>query len=178
MVHIFVRDKVLMYYGNPAGYLSDGKVILDPLFEKEEVLRYIEEKQQADVEVREGVYDRLSEGGDVQSKDYQGERRLRIYQLRQDSPIMMRFISLAERKRRGYGKPQMEDYVLTYEKEIDRFDLEGVWEQFGRGLPDGFEGHALSISDVVAFLEGGKRRYFYVEPSGFAEIEMEGAEKK
>lgn len=53
---------------------------------------------------REGVYDRLSEGGGVKetAEASIGEgRRLRIYQLGQDSPIMMRFISLAERKREG-----------------------------------------------------------------------------
>ena len=173
MAKIFMRDGILMYYGNPAGYLLDGKVILDSLFEKEDLLRYIKEQEKAEVEIREGVYDRLLIGGDVQETEYPKEgRRLRIYQLKQDSPIMMRFISLAERKKRGYGEPQKDEYALVYEGEIDRFDLENVWERFGRRLPDDFNGHALSISDVVAFSEGSDSRFFYVEPSGFAEIEF------
>ena len=175
MKQIFFRNGILIYYGNPAGYLSDGKVILDSLFEREELLLYIKEKEQAEVEIREGIYDRLSEGGEIEKTEYHGEeRRLLIYQLGQDSPIMMRFISLAERKKRGYGEPQRKEYDLVHEERIDKFDLEDVWERFGRGMPDGFTGHALSISDVVAFTEGNASRFFYVEPSGFAEITLEG----
>lgn len=45
-----------------------------------------------------------------------------------------------------------------------------VWEKFGRRVPRDFEGHALSISDVVEFSDEMASRYFYVEPKGFAEI--------
>ena len=53
-------------------------------------------------EIRSGVYDRLSEGGgmDMTVEAAKG-RRIRIYQLKQDSPFMMRVISLAEREKRG-----------------------------------------------------------------------------
>ena len=36
--------------------------------------------------------------------------------------------------------------------------------------PEGFQGHALSISDVVEFADGEVSRFFYVEPSGYEEI--------
>ena len=77
----------------------------------------------------------LSEGGGVKetAEVSIGEgRRLRIYQLGQDSPIMMRFISLAEREKRGFEKPQQKEYALVYEGEVDTFSLEDVWEKFGR----------------------------------------------
>ena len=48
--------------------------------------------------------------------------------------------------------------------------LEDVWEKFGRRVPRDFEGHALSISDVVELSDEMASRYFYVEPKGFAEI--------
>lgn len=174
MEQIFFRDGILIYYGNPAGYLREGKVILDSLFDKADLIRYIKENEQAEIEIRDGIYDRLLEGGEVQETECRTEeRRLRIYQLKQDSPIMMRFISLAERRKRGFGDPRSDDYNLVYEEEIDKFDLENVWERFGREIPDDFQGHALSISDVVAFTEGSDSRFFYVEPSGFSEITLE-----
>lgn len=90
---------------------------------------------------REGVYDRLSEGGGVKetAEASIGEgRRLRIYQLGQDSPIMMRFISLAERKKRGYDRPRREEYVRVYEGEIENYSLEEVWENTDEEYRKGF----------------------------------------
>ena len=69
-----------------------------------------------------------------------------------------------------FEKPQQKEYALVYEGEVDTFSLEDVWEKFGRRVPKDFEGHALSISDVVEFSEEEVSRYFYVEPKGFAEI--------
>ena len=171
MKNIYFRNGVLIYYGNPAGYLSDGKVILDSIFDKGEIKEFLSEKEKLAVEVREGVYDRLLEGGGMEEVKIQGrERRIKIHQLKQGSPLMMRFISLAERENRGYGKPQAEEYALVYEGEVENFSLEEVWEKFGRRVPKDFEGHALSISDVVELIEDEASRFFYVEPKGFAEI--------
>jgi len=173
MKNIYFREGILIYYGNPAGYLSDGKVVLDPIFDKREIMDYLSEKENLAVEIRAGVYDRLSEGGGIEPAGTENRgRRIKIYQLKQDSPFMMRFVSLAERERRGFDKPQMQEYVLVYEGEVDTFHLEEVWEKFGRRVPKDFEGHALSISDVVEFSDGEASRFFYVEPKGFAEIEF------
>ena len=160
MKNIFFRDGILIYYGNPAGYLSEGKVVLDSIFDKEEIIAFLSEKEKLAVEIRSGVYDRLSEGGGMEmTVEASKGRRIRIYQLKQDSPFMMRFISLAEREKRGFEKPQQKEYALVYEG-----------EKFGRRVQRDFEGHALSISDVVEFSEEEVSRYFYVEPKGFAEI--------
>ena len=64
MKNIFFRDGILIYYGNPAGYLSEGKVVLDSIFDKEEIIAFLSEKEKLAVEIRSGVYDRLSEGWD------------------------------------------------------------------------------------------------------------------
>ena len=140
MKRIYVQNGIVFFYGNPAGYLGDGKAVIDCMFQKEELVSFVKEQFLVEPVFREGVYDRLSEGGGVKetAEVSIGEgRRLRIYQLGQDSPIMMRFISLAERKKR---------------------------------VPEGFQGHALSISDVVEFADGEVSRFFYVEPSGYEEI--------
>ena len=171
MKNIYFRDGILIYYGNPAGYLSEGKVVLDSIFDKEEIIAFLSEKEKLAVEIRSGVYDRLSEGGGMEmTVEASKGRRIRIYQLKQDSPFMMRFISLAERKKRGYDRPRREEYVRVYEGEIENYSLEEVWEKYGRRVPEGFQGHALSISDVVEFADGEASRFFYVEPSGYEEI--------
>ena len=173
MKKIYFREGILIYYGNPAGYLSDGLVVLDPIFDKREIIDYLSEKENLAVEIRAGVYDRLSEGGGIEPAGIENRgRRLKIYQLKQDSPILMRFVSLTERKRRGFDQPQKQEYVLVYDGEVDDFQLEKVWEKFGRKVPDDFQGHALSISDVVEFSDGETSLFFYVEPKGFAEIEF------
>ncbi len=170
---IYFQNGILIYYGNPAGYLSDGKVILDSIFDKKELTSYLEEKEKLKVEVRAGVYDRLSEGGGLEEavKNTEG-RRIRIYQLSKECSFMMRFISLAEREKRGYGEPKRDEYVLVYEGEVDSFSLEDVWERFGKCTPIDFEGHALSISDVIEFSDDKQSRFFYVEPKGFEEIKF------
>lgn len=171
MRNIYSRNGILYYYGNPAGYITEGKAVVDTVFCKDDLRQHLEEKEGLSVEVREGIYDRLMEGGDAgQAGVPETGRRLKIYQLDEDSPLMMRYISLAEREKRGFGVPQRSEYRLAYEGEVDRFDLEAVWEKFGNGIPKGFEGHALSISDVVEFADGTAERRFYVEPRGFTEI--------
>ena len=118
MKNIYFENGVLFYYGNPAGYLHGGTVVLDCVFDRAELVRYIREKEGAKVEVREGVYDRLSEGTfETAAESHMEEKRLRIYQLGRESPLMMRFVSLAERKKRGYGQPQKSEYILVYEGE-------------------------------------------------------------
>lgn len=171
MKKIFYHNGILYYYSNPAGYRMGETLILDSIFAKEDLIAYLSETEKLSVKIRDGVYDRLSEGGGVVADN--GEKRIRIYQLKQDSPILMRFVSLAERKRRGFNQPQMQEYVLVYEGEVEDFQLEDVWEKFGRKVPDDFKGHALSISDVVEFSDGEASLFFYVEPKGFANIEFQ-----
>lgn len=174
MKNMYFCNGIFFYCGNSAGYLSDGKVVLDSIFNKEEIIRFLSEEEGWEVEIRYGVYDRLSgEGGLEDAGTELKGRRIRIYQLKQGSPFMMRFISLAERKKRGFAEPQQGEYELVYEGEVDSFSLEEVWEKFGTRVPEDFGGHALSISDVVEFSDGKGYCFFYVEPKGFVQITFE-----
>ena len=93
MKNIYFRNGVLIYYGNPAGYLSDGKVILDSIFDKGDIKEFLSEKEKLTVEVREGVYDRLSEGGGMEEVKIQGrERRIKIHQLKRPQQSLITFV--------------------------------------------------------------------------------------
>lgn len=48
-----------------AGYLGDGKAVIDCMFQKEELVSFVKELGFLEHVFREGVYDRLSEGGGV-----------------------------------------------------------------------------------------------------------------
>ena len=63
MKRIYVQNGIVFFYGNPAGYLGDGKAVIDCMFQKEELVSFVKEQFLVEPVFREGVYDRLSEGG-------------------------------------------------------------------------------------------------------------------
>lgn len=137
MKNIYFRDGILIYYGNPAGYLSEGKVVLDSIFDKGEIIAYLSEKEKLAVEIRSGVYDRLSEVGGMEVTVQAAKgRRIRIYQLKQDSPLLMRFISLAEREKRDFEKPKKRSMRLFMRERW----IPLVSKMSGRNLAEGCQG--------------------------------------
>lgn len=36
-----IEKSTILYYGNPAGYLTDGKAVVDPLFQTEEMTAFL-----------------------------------------------------------------------------------------------------------------------------------------
>lgn len=170
MKKIYFKNEVLIYYGNPAGYRMDNKVILDAMFDREELKCFLRDKEGLEVEIKEGIYDRISVG-DINVVDEITRRgTLEIYQLRKDTSVLMRFISLAEREKRGFGLPQKKEYEMVYEEEIDSFDLESIWEKFRWDPPKEWNGHMLSISDVLVLTKKDICRSFYVDATNFKEI--------
>ena len=61
MKRIYVQNGIVFFYGNPAGYLGDGKAVIDCMFQKEELVSFVKEQFLVELVFREGVYDRLSE---------------------------------------------------------------------------------------------------------------------
>lgn len=76
MKKIYFSDDILIYFGNPVGYLDNGsygndendengsgekKVIIDTIFVRDELQSYLTEKEGVAIVVRDGVYDELSE---------------------------------------------------------------------------------------------------------------------
>lgn len=61
MKRIYVQNGIVFFYGNPAGYLGDGKAVIDCMFQKEELVSFVKEQFLVEPVFREGVYDRLSE---------------------------------------------------------------------------------------------------------------------
>lgn len=44
MKRIYVQNGIVFFYGNPAGYLGDGKAVIDCMFQKEELVSFVKEQ--------------------------------------------------------------------------------------------------------------------------------------
>ena len=72
------------------------------------------------------------------------------------------------------AKFDIEDYKSTYTGRIDGVSdfsiCEKLFNKFNASLPNDFEGHSMSVSDVVVLIEKGKREYYYCEPVGWKNV--------
>ena len=101
-----------------------------------------------------------------------------IYQLREDSPAELRFMGLS----RLQNPPDKANYAPVYvgslNPETDLSDetsrmlaLEDLYSQFNADeKPEGYTGHSLSVSDVIALKNGGAVSYHYCDSVGFREL--------
>lgn len=167
------KNGVVSYYGNPAGFVQGDKVLIDAIFYKQDLLDYVEKKMGKKLEVREGILKILCDGDGVPVGISSKKLGVRIWQLKADTPFEMRFVTLFGRSERGFGAPGRDEYRKVWEGEVEKFDLEDVWERFARCTPADFDGHCLSVSDVVELTDGEASRFFYVETEGFAEVDFQ-----
>ena len=91
MRSVEIRNGRLFYYGSAVGYLEGDGITADPMFRREDLERWLERKN-LPVRWVDGVYDRLASGGPIQNA--RPLKSLRIWQLKPDTPIEMRFIGL------------------------------------------------------------------------------------
>ena len=101
-----------------------------------------------------------------------------VMQLRHDEKIFdERFASMRELNRRG-KTPDLEHYEVTYYADLpamwqdvpDNEVLEELFQMFNISRPQDFEGHSLSVSDVIAIKRNGEVSVHYVDSIGFKEL--------
>ena len=167
-----IEKDVVLYYNNPAGYIRDGKAVVDPLFQTEELTAFLSrQKDIAEVKGTDSVYDRLVNG----QRDHPEAPLLkscRVWQLKPESDVRMRFISLDEFKKE-YGTPQMSDYQTVFDGEVETNDLEALYTKFNVAHPPGYTGHSLSMSDVLELYDDSGSSFHYCDRFGFKEISFE-----
>lgn len=166
---IRIQKDVIVYYDNAAGYLTGRKAVVDPMFASAELDQFLKRQERIDeVLWKYGVFEQLSLG-QRDSLAAEPLKSCRIWQLKPDTDIMMRFISLEEMTDR-FGKPDADNYQLVYDGAVSTNELEGIYEQFIMNHPPGYEGHLLSISDVVELYNESGSAFFYCDRIGFKEI--------
>ena len=62
MRSVEMKNRCLLYYGNPVGYRTEQGVVADSMFRREELEDWLARKGLA-VRWEDGIYDRLSSGG-------------------------------------------------------------------------------------------------------------------
>lgn len=98
-----------------------------------------------------------------------------VMQLFSSNPEVERdelFCSLKELEKAG-KKPDPEHYTAVYMEPLPSYRphlLERLYEKFNIGIPEGFRGHSMSVSDVVAVKKDGKITCYYCDRIGFMEI--------
>lgn len=97
--------------------------------------------------------------------------RYAIYQINEDIvKDNYLFMSLELVKSRGI-EVSGEDYSLIYGGRLSGdVTLEMLYEKFNIDHPEGFQGHSLSVSDVVVTNRGGEVKAYYVDSFGYAEL--------
>jgi len=159
------RD-TLLFYGNLAGYVEQGRVIVDPLFASGELEDFLEQ-QDLPVEWRAGVFEQLAFGLALTAEEI---KNCRIWQLRPGVDPRLRF---AEFDKLGTGIPNKGDYRLAYDGSFGTNDLEAIYSICNQQPPDGYSGHPLTISDVVELYDSQESRFYYADRVGFQEIEFD-----
>ena len=165
------KNGCIHYYGNPAGYIDQGTAVLDNLFQCDELNSWLS-KRNLPVRWTDGVYDRLSNG----TPAHAGEiivplKSCRIWQLKPDVDIMMKFISFVETVQK-FGEPAPANYYNVYEGQIETNSLEEIWAKFSQHHSPGYNGHLLSISDVVELYDNTGSEFYYVDRYGFQKIDF------
>ena len=102
-----------------------------------------------------------------------------VMQLRHDEKILdERFASMRELNRRG-KTPDPEHYEVTYYADLPAMwqdvpnneVLEELFQMFNLSRPQDFEGHSLSVSDVIALKRNGEVSVHYVDSIGFKDLQ-------
>lgn len=175
MKNIEMKSGCVYYYGNPAGYIDKDTAVLDNMFRNADLESWIA-KRNLTLQWEDGVYDRLVKGGTIQKGETVAPlKSCRIWQLKPDVDVMMKFTSYKEMTER-FGELDPNKYNLVYDGQIGSNDLEAIWIKFNTQHPPGYTGHSLSISDVIELYNHNGSEYYYVDRIGFKQIDFDSQE--
>ena len=100
--------------------------------------------------------------------------KINIYQINQDRDTQrLKFMGLdAVRKVLRSAKPDCAAYDKVYSGDVKCRNLEDVFVLFQSGSPEGFQGHSLSVSDVVEVEDAASITpgFYFCDSIGFKEI--------
>lgn len=175
MRSVEMKNKCLLYYGNPVGYQTERGMIADTMFRREELEDWLAKKGLA-VQWEDGVYDRLSTGGYQAADHGPALKSCRIWQLGPTAPITMRFIGL-DRMSSEYGGPDLSRYQVVFDGEVGTNNLDGIWAAFCR-KPLGSDGQPLAISELIELYDDSGSEFYYVDRMAIVPIHLENQEQE
>ena len=176
MRSVEMKNRCLLYYGNPVGYRTEQGVVADSMFRREELEDRLAKKGLA-VQWTDGVYDRLSTGGYQAAADSgPALKACRIWQLGPSAPTAMRFIGL-NRMSKEYDGPDLSHYQVVFDGTVSTNSLDGIWEAFCR-KPLGSDGQPLAISDLIELYDDSSSEFYYVDRTSIVPVQLEAPEQE
>lgn len=159
--------------------MENGKAVVDPIFRGAELSDFLA-REKLEALWTNGVYDRLAAARENaastqphgQAHGLPGQPPLkscRIWQLKPDVDIRMKFIGYDEMVQ-NFGESDPAHYRLAYDGQVETNDLEELYAKFNTEQPPGYDGHSLSMSDVVELYDETGSAFHYVDRFGFREI--------
>jgi hypothetical protein len=124
MSGITLKNGLISYYGNPAGYTDKEKAIVDSIFQNDELTIWLQSRSLTP-KWTDGVMERLLAGERADGMEGVLLKNVRIWQLKPDVDVHMKFIPYEEMVRR-FGEPSLENYNIVYDGQLDTNDLEAT----------------------------------------------------
>ena len=95
-----------------------------------------------------------------------------IYQLKEDTMEQVKLRFMASDQAAQLGGIHRENYRLVYEGNVEtRKDaqqtLDGLFRKFNINRPAGFEGHSLSVSDIIYLADGESSDWWFCDAYGW-----------
>lgn len=167
----------LIFYDNPVGYVcGDGvSAVVDEMFQGEELLAGLA-RFQLTPQWRSGVYDQLTSGTVLLTDTGEELKRCRVWQLRPDVDVGMRFIDYKTMTER-FGAPTMDRYQLVFDGQMGTNDPEQIYAICRDAPPKNYCGHAMALSDVVELYDRYGSAFYYCDRVGFQEISFRPQEQ-
>lgn len=172
MKPIRIENGIIVYYGNRVGRVTDGRASVAPMFEGPELNAFLEKQRNIrEIKWTDGMFDRLT-SGPRDTRDIQVLKNCCVWQLNPDVDIRMKFISYDELCRE-FGPPDPANYRQVYDGAVETNDLEALYTKFNMDHPPGYEGHSLSMSDVLELYDESGSTFHYVDRFGFKQVDFE-----
>ena len=172
MPGITLQNGLISYYGNPAGYMDKETAVVDSIFRGETLSGWLEARALTP-QWTDGVMERLLAGEQPGSiAPIVLLKNVRIWQLKPDVDVRMKFIPYEDLLRR-FGEPDPDDYRVAYDGQLNTNDLEAIYTRCNAHPPPGYDGHLLSMSDVVELYDSSGSAFHYCDRGGFREIRFE-----
>ena len=159
---------VIEFYGNMAGYVKQNTAYIDPMFEKDELIKYLKEEKLLKVQLQNGVYDKLIQGKAYEEPDV---KCCRIYRIKPEADARIKFIGIDELERRGFGKPDPKNYSVVFDGNIGTDDLERIYTLLNDEAYPQKEA-SLFISDIIELYNEKERTFYYVDQFKFKQIDF------
>ena len=172
MPGITLKNGLISYYGNPAGYTEKDRAVVDSMFCGDELESWLSAHSLTPAWT-DGVMERLIAGGQTvgEVENAAPLKNVRIWQLKPDTDVHLKFIGLDELKAQ-FGLPSPDNYRVAYDGQLGTNDLESIYERCNINHPPGYSGHSLSMSDVVELYDATGSEFHYCDHFGFAQIKF------